>query len=64
MNGPQEWEAAGVYDPSSPDAPQRLELLEWLVDQGVGIEEIVEACPRGQLTSIVGDRKLCAPVGG
>ncbi len=58
MNGPHEWQAVGIYDPDAPDATQRLELLEWLAAQGVDLDAMVDACARGQLTAIAGDRKL------
>jgi len=35
-----EFEAAGLYDPTSPRAAERLELLEWLAEQGISVEEI------------------------
>jgi class 3 adenylate cyclase len=58
MTAPDEWVAAGIYDPAAPDAAQRLELLEWLDAQGVDLPSIIDACARGQLTSVAGDRKL------
>lgn len=58
MNRRDEWEAAGIYDPAAPDAEQRLELLEWLAAQGIGTAEMVDACARGQLNALAGDRKL------
>ena len=30
--------AAGVYDPDAPGAAERLELLQWLLDQGVSLD--------------------------
>ena len=41
--------AAGVYDPDAPGAAERLELLQWLLDQGVTLDEIVDADRRGSL---------------
>ena len=41
--------AAGVYDPNAPDAAGRLELLQWLMEQGVPLDQIVEAHQRGSL---------------
>jgi hypothetical protein len=34
-----EFEAAGLYDPQAPNAPDRLELLEWLAARGVTVEQ-------------------------
>ncbi|MGH7303357.1 MAG: adenylate cyclase regulatory domain-containing protein, partial [Candidatus Rokuibacteriota bacterium] len=44
-----ELRAAGVYDPDAPGAWERLELLRWLLEQGVSIEQIVDADRRGSL---------------
>ncbi len=52
------WISHGVYDPAEPAAAQRLELLRWLIDQQVPLDEIVEAARVGQLTSVAGDRAL------
>ena len=41
--------AAGVYDPNAPDAAGRLELLQWLMEQGVPLDQIVDAHHRGSL---------------
>ena len=41
--------AAGVYDPDAPDAAERLELLQWLLEQGVPLDQIVDAHQRGSL---------------
>lgn len=38
-----ELEARGVYDPSAPNARERLELLEFLLGIGATVEEIAEA---------------------
>ena len=38
-----EFQAAGLYDPAAPDAPARLELLEWLAAQGVTLADMREA---------------------
>jgi adenylate cyclase len=35
--------AAGLYDPGSPDAPDRLALLEYLEERGATIAQMVEA---------------------
>jgi adenylate cyclase len=53
-----EFEARGLYDPNAPNASDRLELLNWLADQGVTIEQMVEAHERLHLTGIAGDVAL------
>lgn len=50
--------AAGLYDPEAPDAPERAELLRYLLDSGATMEEMLEAHPQGNLTSLVFDRRL------
>jgi class 3 adenylate cyclase len=49
------FEAAGLYDPDAADAANRLELLTWLSQQGVGLDELVDAASRGRLTGLAGD---------
>jgi class 3 adenylate cyclase len=41
--------AAGLYDPSAPDAAERLELLQWLLGQGITVAQLVDADRRGSL---------------
>jgi adenylate cyclase len=41
--------AAGVYDPDAPEAEERLALLRWLLDEGVSLDQIVDAQRRGSL---------------
>jgi adenylate cyclase len=50
-----EYEARGLYDPEAPNADERHELLEWLAEQGVTIEQMVDAKKHGSLTGIMGD---------
>src|SRR5438093_8216548 len=38
-----EFQAAGLYDPAAPDAPARLEFLEWLAAQGATLADMREA---------------------
>jgi len=45
--GESELEAAGVYDPSAPDAADRLALLEYLLGLGATVDDLVEAGPAG-----------------
>ncbi len=54
--GAEAFERAGIYDPGAPDAAERLALLEWLTEQGLSIEELVEAAAKMRLDGIVGDR--------
>jgi class 3 adenylate cyclase len=49
-------EAAGLYDPATPDAAERRELLEFLTEQGCTVEEMVAAHARGRLFALAGDR--------
>jgi class 3 adenylate cyclase len=48
--------AAGLYDPTLPDAAGRLELLTYLVEQGCSLQEMVAADRRGRLFALSGDR--------
>jgi class 3 adenylate cyclase len=49
---------AGLYDASAPDATQRLELIEFLLDEGCTLEEMVAANERGRLFALSGDRVI------
>jgi class 3 adenylate cyclase len=53
-----EFVAAGLYDETAPDAVGRLELLEYLVEQGCTLEEMVAANERGRLFALSGDRLI------
>jgi class 3 adenylate cyclase len=48
--------AAGLYDVNAPDAAERLELLEFLTEQGCTVDEMVAAHERGRLFALAGDR--------
>lgn len=50
------WQAAGLYDPSSPEAKQRLELLEYLTSVGCTVEEMVAS--RDSLIGLASRRVL------
>src|SRR5690348_13175687 len=54
----RDFEAAGLYDPRSPSAPERLELLDWLAARGVTIEQMVAANREKILTGLAGDLAL------
>ena len=59
-----DFEQAGLYDPSAEDAGDRLELLEFLVAQGVPLEMMVEADAAGDLATAVAEHltRPAAPV--
>lgn len=48
--------AAGLYDADAPDAAARLDLIEFLVEQGCTLDEMVAANTRGRLFALGGDR--------
>jgi adenylate cyclase len=50
--------AAGLYDADAPDAAERLELIEFLVEQGCSLDEMVAANGRGRLFALAGDRVI------
>lgn len=52
------WIAAGLLDPSSPCADERIELLDWLTARGLTIEQMAEANGRGQLIVAAADLDL------
>lgn len=56
MSDVEAWTAAGLYDAAAPGAPERLDLLKFLVDQGCTVEEMVTANVRGRLFALAGDR--------
>lgn len=49
---------AGLYDPDSPDADQRAELLAFLASVGCTIDEMLFADAEGRLFGLAGDRLL------
>jgi class 3 adenylate cyclase len=48
--------AAGLYDVNAADAAERLELLQYLTEQGCTVEEMAAAHQRGRLFALAGDR--------
>ncbi len=52
------FQAAGLYDPSAPNAADRLALLEWLAARGITIEQMVRAHRETSLTGLAGDLAL------
>ena len=47
--------AAGLYDPDSPSASDRLELLEYLCERGASLDEMVAALRDGALPGLASD---------
>ena len=59
MAGARDWtpyEDAGLIPSTEPEATGRRALLELLIEQGCGIDEMIEAHRRGRLFALVGDR--------
>jgi adenylate cyclase len=54
----EQFVAAGVYDPDAPDAAEQLDLLAYLVQEGVTLDQIVEAATTRNLTSAVADIRM------
>ncbi len=54
---------AGLYDPGSPGALERRELLEFLLSEGCSVEEMQVAHSRGRLFALAGDRRIRPLVG-
>jgi class 3 adenylate cyclase len=52
----QELAAAGLYDPAAPDAAERRELLDFLLEAGCTLDEMTAAHARGRLFALAGDR--------
>jgi class 3 adenylate cyclase len=47
-----ELRAAGLYEPTAPDAADRLALVEWLADHGATIEQMARAARAGSLLAV------------
>jgi class 3 adenylate cyclase len=54
----EDYIAAGLYDPDDPATPGRLELLDWLSEQGVTIDDMVAGLANNSLGAMAGDRRL------
>lgn len=52
------YQAAGLYDPASPTAADRAELLAYLEEEGCTLEEMKTADARGRLFALAGDRRI------
>lgn len=55
---PDDFERAGLYDPQSPDAEDRLALLQWLAEKGATIKAMVSADRAGGLNGLGGRLQL------
>jgi hypothetical protein len=55
--------AAGLYDPLSPGAGERRELIAYLISEGCSVEEMQIANSRGRLFALAGDRRIRPLVG-
>jgi class 3 adenylate cyclase len=53
-----DFEAVGLYDPCVDAGRGRLELLQWLHDHGLTLDEMVTAHRDRALGAVVGDRRL------
>jgi len=53
-----DYEARGLYDPSAPNAADRLSLLNWLTELGIPIDQIIDAHERDHLPALAGDLAL------
>lgn len=55
------WEAAGIYDPGGPGAPERQALLAYLEARGATLGQMVEAHGLNNLPCLAGDLALGPP---
>ena len=58
MPTPEEFAAAGLFDPAEHRDTGRLDLLNWLVDQGFTVDEMVVGLASDSLGAMAGDRWL------
>ncbi len=56
------WQQAGLYDPDSASAADRLALLGFLAEQGCTLEEMVQAEADDRLFALAGDRIIRPPL--
>ena len=52
------WVAAGLLDPTSPDADSQSDLLNWIASFGITIEQMVKAKSSGHLDALPGAMAL------
>jgi len=55
---PAQFTAAGLYDPTAPNAAARLAFLDWLASRGVTIEQMIQAERETSLTALASDLSL------
>jgi len=55
---PAELEALGLYDPTSPDARDRLDMIELSLDHGATIDEIRDAIAEERLHAVAAERVM------
>ncbi|MEM9036083.1 MAG: adenylate/guanylate cyclase domain-containing protein [Actinomycetota bacterium] len=53
-----DYERAGLFDPATDVETGRLDLLDWLFEHGLSVDDMVDALARGALGAIIGDRLL------
>ncbi len=58
MPTPEEYQRAGLYDPVGDATNGRIELLDWLIDQGFTIAEMQRAFETDALGAMAGDRRM------
>lgn len=58
MVSPEQFRQAGLFDPVSDEGTGRLELLQWLADRGVSVDDMKRAIEDGTLGALAGDRRL------
>jgi class 3 adenylate cyclase len=58
MPTPEEFAAAGLYDAADPEHSGRIELLNWLDEQGFTIPEMIDGLESDGLQSMASDRLL------
>lgn len=58
MPSVEEYRAAGLYDPVDNEGTGRLELLDWLDEQGFTLDEIVRGFETNAIGSMAGDRRM------
>ena len=58
MPTPEEYQAAGLFDPVVHAHSGRLELLDWLTEMGLSVAEMVDGLERDVLPALATDRHL------
>ncbi len=58
MPSTEDYSAAGLYDPGSNAASDRLELLEWLDELGFTLDEMVDGLHGDALGTMASDRRI------